>query len=92
MENRGLRDLAKHMFLFDNSYEHNLDFILVLEMGRNSYLTECPNNFYVGADSFWHWNSSWSKFGNFVVDNIGIGDSFSSIYKNKLNGLWGSSR
>jgi len=81
----GLRDLAKHRFLFDCSREHNLDFIAILETGKHNYSTECLDNFCAGAEYFWHWNPPRGMSGgillgfnlsNFVVDKIESGDSF----------------
>ena len=49
---RGLRDLAKHTFLRDTAGENNLDFIALLETNRNSFSTECLDNFCAGSDFF----------------------------------------
>jgi exonuclease III len=52
---RGLRDLAKHTFLHDVAGDNNLDFIALSETNKNSFSTQCLDNFCVGADFIWYW-------------------------------------
>ena len=47
---RGLRDLAKHNFLHDVAGDNNLDFIALSETNKNSFSTQCLENFCAGAD------------------------------------------
>jgi hypothetical protein len=52
---RGLRDLAKHTFLHDVTEDRKLDFIALSDTNRNSFSTQCLENFCAGADFVWHW-------------------------------------
>jgi hypothetical protein len=52
---RGLRDLAKHSFLHDVAADNKLDFIALSETNKNSFSTQCLENFSAGADFIWHW-------------------------------------
>jgi exonuclease III len=54
---RGLRDLAKHMFLHDVTEDNKPDFIALFETNKNSFSTQCLENFCAGADFVWHWQS-----------------------------------
>ena len=47
---RGLRDLAKHTFLHDVAGDNKLDFIALSETNKNSFSTQCLENFCAGAD------------------------------------------
>ena len=47
---RGLKDLAKRRFLAEASIEHRLDFIALLETGRNNFLPQFLNNLSGGID------------------------------------------
>jgi hypothetical protein len=47
---RSQRDLAKHTFLHNVARDNNLDFIALLETNKNSFLTQCLENFCAGAD------------------------------------------
>ena len=49
---RGLRDLAKHTFLHDVAKEKRLDFITLSETNRNSFSTQCLENFCAGMILF----------------------------------------
>ena len=42
---RGLRDLAKHTFLHDVAVDNKLDFIALSETNKNSFSTQCLENF-----------------------------------------------
>ena len=47
---RGLRDLAKHTFLHDVAGDNKLDFIALSETNKNSFSTQCLENFCAGAN------------------------------------------
>ena len=49
---RGLQDLAKHTFLHDVSEDNKLDFIALSETNKNSFSTQCLENFCAGLISF----------------------------------------
>ena len=56
---RGLHDLAKHTFLHDVVEDNRLDFIALSETNRNSFSTQCLENFCAGTDFVWHWRCPW---------------------------------
>jgi hypothetical protein len=47
---RGPRDLAKHTFLHDVAKDNRLDFIALLKTNKNSFSTQCLENFCTEAD------------------------------------------
>ena len=49
---RGLCDLAKHTFLHDVATDKKLDFIALSETNKNSFSTQCLENFCAGLISF----------------------------------------
>ncbi len=49
---RGLGDLAKFRFLSDTSKEQKLDFITLLETGKNDFSNSCLKNFCGGRYFF----------------------------------------
>ena len=51
---RGLRDLAKTRFLAEATTEHKLDFIAVLETGRDKFSSQFLSSLSAGIDFDWH--------------------------------------
>lgn len=51
---RGLRDLAKTRFLADATIEHKLDFIAIMETGRDNFTPQFLNSLSAGVDFDWH--------------------------------------
>ena len=51
---RGLRDLAKRRFLAEASVEHRLDFIALLETGRDNFAPQFLNSLSGGIAFDWH--------------------------------------
>jgi exonuclease III len=94
---RGLRDLAKHTFLHDVAADNKLDFIALSETNKNSFSTQCLENFSAGADFIWHWKCPRGLSGgmlmgvnqaSFEVQNIEDGDyHIKFIIKNKTDGF-----
>jgi hypothetical protein len=52
---RGLSDLAKSRFLGDITREHNLEFIALLETGKNNFSQGVLDNFSGGRNFIWYW-------------------------------------
>jgi hypothetical protein len=94
---RGLRDLTKHTFLLDVAADNKLDFIALSETNKNSFSTQCLENFSAGEDFIWHWKcprglSEGMLMGvnqaSFEVQNIEDGDyHIKFIIKNKTDGF-----
>jgi hypothetical protein len=51
---RGLADLAKYRYISDAVKEHNLDFIAVMEMGKQDMSKTSLNRLSRGVDFIWH--------------------------------------
>ena len=51
---RGLADLAKRRFLSDTSVEQKLDFMALLETGRDNFTSQFLNTISRGVDFDWH--------------------------------------
>jgi hypothetical protein len=94
---RGLRDLTKHTFLLDVAQNNKLDFIALSETNKNSFSTQCRENFCAEADFVWHWRcprgmSRGMLMGInqecFEVENIVDGDyHIKFVIKNKVDGF-----
>ena len=94
---RGLRDLAKHTFLHDVAKDKRLDFIALSETNRNSFSTQCLENFCAGTDFVWHWRcprgmSRGMLMGinqeSFEVESIIDGDYYIKfVLRNKVDGF-----
>ena len=94
---RGLRDLAKHTFLHDVAKDKRLDFIALSETNRNSFSTQCLENFCAGTDFVWHWRCPRGMSGgmlmginreSFEVENIIDGDYYIKfVLRNKVDGF-----
>jgi hypothetical protein len=94
---RGLRDLVKHIFLHDVAKDKKLDFIALLETNRNSFSTQCLENFCAGGDFVWHWRCPRGMFGGmlmginqecFKIENIVNGDYYIKfVLRNKVDGF-----
>jgi hypothetical protein len=50
---KGLGDLAKHVHIADYCWDHNLDFVVILEMGRRDYSPSLLNRLSGGMDFEW---------------------------------------
>jgi exonuclease III len=64
---RGLRDLAKPLFLHDTSLEQNLDFICLLETVRNEFNNDELNHFCGNKNYLWTWNKPRGRLGCILV-------------------------
>jgi len=94
---RGLRDLAKHTFLHDVARDNKLDFIALSETNKNSFSTQCLENFCAAADFVWHWRCPRGMSvgilmeknqGCFEIENIEDGDyHIKFLIKNKVDGF-----
>ena len=73
---RGLRDLAKHTFLHDVAVDNKLDFIALSETNKNSFSTQCLENFCAGADFVWHWRCPRGMSGGMLM---GINQEFFEV-------------
>ena len=51
---RGLADLAKQRFLAETTLEQHLDFIALLETGRDNFTSQSLGNLSEGIDFDWH--------------------------------------
>lgn len=51
---RGLADLAEKRFLAEASLEHKLDFIALLETGRDNFTSQFLGTLSGGIDFDWH--------------------------------------
>ena len=51
---RGLADLAKQRFLAETTLEHHLDFIALLETGRDNFTSQFLQTLSSGIDFDWH--------------------------------------
>ena len=51
---RGLRDLAKRWFLVEASREYKLDFVALLETGRDNITSQFLGTISGGLDFDWH--------------------------------------
>ena len=51
---RGLADLAKRRFLSEATLEHKLDFIALMETGRDNFTSQFLNTLSSGIDFDWH--------------------------------------
>ena len=51
---RGLADLAKRRFLRDTSLEQKLDFMALLETGRDNFTSQFLNTISGGTEFDWH--------------------------------------
>jgi hypothetical protein len=80
---RGLGDLAKFRFLSDTSKEEKLDFIALLETGKNDFTQSTLNNICAGRDFLWHWSKPHGRSGGillgvnlevFDIGSIDVGD------------------
>lgn len=63
----GLWDLAKSGFLLDTSNEQNLDFIALLETGRNDFTSLELSHFCGEKNFFWSWTSPRGRSGGILV-------------------------
>lgn len=74
--NRGLRDLAKKKFLVDNVKEQSLDFIALLETGKEFSSAEL-NGLCGGRDFIWHWTEPHGRSGGILLgvnlDELDVG-------------------
>jgi hypothetical protein len=61
--NRVLRDLAKYKFLYDTSYDIQLDFIALLE----NFSAVDLDHFCGGKDFLWHWTSPRRQSGGILL-------------------------
>ena len=51
---RGLRDLAKIRFIAETTLHHSLDFIALMETGRDNFTSQFLNSLSGGAEFDWH--------------------------------------
>ena len=54
LNSRGLADLAKQRFLAETTIEHHLDFIALLEIGRDNFTSQFLQNLSNGTGFDWH--------------------------------------
>ena len=52
---RGLRDLAKHLHIADSIKEHELDFVAISESGRRDFSMHTLNHLSGGIEFIWKW-------------------------------------
>jgi hypothetical protein len=50
---RGLKDLAKHLYIAESIKEHVLDFVAISETGKRNYSTSFLNRLSDGEDFVW---------------------------------------
>ena len=94
---RGPQDLAKHTFLHDVAEDNKLDFIALSETNKNSFSTQCLENFCAETDFVWHWQSPRGMSGGmlmginqgcFEIENIVDGDyHIKFVLKTKVDGF-----
>jgi hypothetical protein len=64
---RGLSDLAKTGFISDCVKGQNLDFVALLETGKNDFTKSALNNFCAGGNFIWHWTEPHGRSGGILV-------------------------
>ena len=64
---RGIADLAKRRFLAEASVEHKLDFMALLEMGRDNYTSQFLNTISGGVEFDWHCLPTRGQFGGILL-------------------------
>jgi exonuclease III len=63
----GLRDLAKHIFLFEIMRENHLDFIAILESKRNEFTMQELSHFCAGKNYSWSWTAPRGRSGGILL-------------------------
>ena len=64
---RGLKDLAKSRFLSEISKEQKLDFIALLETGKNNFSDSWLKKICRGRDFLWHWTRPRGRAGGILL-------------------------
>jgi hypothetical protein len=77
--------------------DNKLDFIALLETNKNSFSTQCLENFCAGADFVWHWRCPRGMSGgmlmginqgSFELENVVDGEyHIKFVLKNKVDGF-----
>jgi hypothetical protein len=76
---RGLRDLAKHLFIAECNREYNLDILAVSETGRHDFPVSLLNRLSGGIDFTWTSRPPRGRSGGILVGvNTGTMDVFAS--------------
>lgn len=64
---RGLRDLAKTRFLSEATLEHQLDFIAIMETGRDNFTSQFLSSLSAGVDFDWHCLPPRGRYGGILL-------------------------
>jgi hypothetical protein len=92
---RGLGDLAKFRFLSDTSNKEKLDFIALLETGKNDFTQSTLNNICAGRDFLWHLSKPHGRSGGillgvnmevFDIGSIDVGDFYVKFHLRNKDG------
>jgi hypothetical protein len=65
--NRGLKDLDKHLHIADCITEHCLDFVGISETGKRDYTGSLLNRISGGVDFSWFSCPPWGRLGVYIT-------------------------
>jgi hypothetical protein len=65
--NRGLKDLAKHLHIAESIREHTIDFFAISETSKRNYSTSFLNRLSCGEDFAWISRPPWGRSGGLLV-------------------------